>query len=307
MRILVIGAGAVGGYFGARLARAGRDVTFLVRPRRAADLAERGLRIREPDSAPERVDVTTVERVAEPYDIVLLAVKGYALDGAIRDLSPAVGPRTTIVPFLNGLAHIDTLVAAFGVKVYGGVCYVATTLTDDGEIVRLGGPVRMSYGPLSGAPAQGAQEVHEALSDAGFDSALSDAIETEMWEKWVFLASVTAVNCLGRGTVGDVNAVPGGADLATAIADEAGRVARAAGFPPRPEATRGLLGTLTATGGTTTSSVYRDLRAGRRVERDAIVGDLVRRARDLEVPTPLLAAADVNLAVYERGLAPAPT
>ncbi|MEV4539124.1 ketopantoate reductase family protein [Asanoa sp. NPDC049518] len=302
MRILVIGAGAVGGYFGARLAQAGRDVTFLVRPPRAADLAERGLRIREPDTEPERVDVTTVERVADPYDIVLLAVKAFALDGAIRDFSPAVGPRTTIVPFLNGLAHIDRLVGAFGVKVFGGVCYVTTMLTDDGEIVRLGGPRQMRYGPLSGAPAQGADDVREALAGAGFDSELSSTIETEMWEKWVFLASVTAVNCLARGTVGDVNAVPGGADLATAIADEAARVATAAGFPPGPEATRHLLATLTATAAPTTSSVFRDLRAGRRVEKDAIIGDLVSRARDLEVPTPLFAATAVNLSVYQRNL-----
>ncbi|GIF68567.1 2-dehydropantoate 2-reductase [Asanoa ishikariensis] len=302
MRILVIGAGAVGGYFGARLAQAGKDVTFLVRPGRAADLAARGLRIREPDSQPERIDVATVERVAEPYDIVLLAVKAFALDAAISDFSPAVGPRTTIVPFLNGLAHIDRLVNAFGIKVYGGVCYVATTLTDDGEIVRLGGPRQLRYGPLSDAPTQGADEVHEALTGAGFDSDLSDTIETEMWEKWVFLASVTAVNCLARGTVGDVNAVPGGRDLATAIADEAGRVAAAAGFPPRPEATRNLLATLTEAGASTTSSVYRDLRAGRRVENDAIISDLVNRARDLAVPTPLFAAVDVNLAVYQRNL-----
>jgi len=303
MRILVIGAGAVGGYFGARLVRAGRDVTFLVRQRRAAELAERGLRIREPDSPPERIDVATVEQVTEPYDVVLLAVKAFALDGAISDFSPAVGPRTTILPFLNGLAHIDTLVGAFGVKVYGGVCYVATTLTDDGEIVRLGGPRQLRYGPLPDAPAHNADEVHEALAGAGFDSELSDAIETEMWEKWVFLASVTAVNCLARGTVGDVNAVPGGTDLATAVADEAGRVAAAAGFPPRPEATRNLLATLTEAGASTTSSVYRDLRAGRRVESDAIIGDLVNRARDLAVPTPLFAATAVNLAVYQRKLA----
>ncbi|SNT38779.1 2-dehydropantoate 2-reductase [Asanoa hainanensis] len=302
MRILVIGAGAVGGYFGARLAQAGKDVTFLVRPRRAASLAADGLRIREPDSEPERVDVTTIERVADPYDIVFLAVKAFTLDGAIRDFSPAVGPRTTIVPFLNGLAHIDRLVADFGVKVYGGVCYVATTLTDDGEIVRLGGPRQLRYGPLPGAPAQGVDDVHEALSGAGFDSEVSDSIETEMWEKWVFLASVTAVNCLAGATIGDANAVPGGADFATAIADEAGRVATAAGFPPRPEATRNLLGTVTAAGATTTSSVYRDMRAGRRVENDAIIGDLVARARDLAVPTPLFAATAVNLAVYQRGL-----
>ncbi|MEV4622305.1 ketopantoate reductase family protein [Asanoa sp. NPDC049573] len=303
-RILVVGAGATGGYFGARLAQAGRDVTFLVRPGRAAQLADQGLRVREPDERVDRVDVRTVvqDRLAEPFDLVLLAVKGYALDNAIRDIAPAVGPATTIVPFLNGIAHIDRLVAAFGAgRVYGGVCYVATTLTDDGEIVRLGGLVELRYGPLPTGDGAGGERVHEALAGAGFSSELSGTIEADMWEKWIFLASVTAVTCLGRGTVGEVNAVPGGKEFATAVVDEGSRIAAAAGFPPRPEANRRLLGTVTEVGASTTSSVYRDLRQGRRVENDPIISDLVRRAKALGVAAPLFAATDVNLAVYQRG------
>ncbi|MDG4826459.1 ketopantoate reductase family protein [Asanoa sp. WMMD1127] len=302
MRILVVGAGATGGYYGGRLAQAGRDVTFLVRPRRAEVLAERGLRIRQGVDGPaERVDVRTVvrERLDGPYDVVILAVKAFALDDAVRDFAPAVGPDTAVVPFLNGIAHLDTLRASFGqANVYGGVCYLVSTLADDGDIVQLPGPEQLRYGNLH--DTQHAERVHQALAGAGFPAELSDSIELDMWEKWVFLASVTAVTCLMRGTVGDVNAVPGGTDLATAVAEEAGRVAAAAGFASRPDAAQRLVATLTQAGSPLTSSVYRDLRQGRRLENEAVIGDLVRRARDLGVATPLLAATDVNLAVHER-------
>ncbi|GIF52077.1 ketopantoate reductase [Asanoa ferruginea] len=305
MRILVVGAGATGGYFGARLAQAGRDVTFLVRPRRADQLAERGLRVRGPDGHDDRIDVNTVvkDRLADPFDIVLLAVKAYALDGAISDFTPAVGPATTIVPFLNGIGHIGRLTEAFGARrVYGGVCYVASTLTDDGDIVWLGGAQELRYGPLANGSGAGehAAHVHDALAGAGFPAELSDTIETDMWEKWIFLASVTAVTCLARGTVGDVNAVEGGREFATAVTEEGNRVAVAAGFAPRAAATRRLLDTVTQPGAATTSSVFRDLRQGRPLENDAIITDLVRRARALDVATPLLDATDVNLAVYQR-------
>ncbi|MEV0713792.1 ketopantoate reductase family protein [Asanoa sp. NPDC050611] len=300
MRVLVIGAGATGGYFGARLTQAGRDVTFLVRPPRADQLAERGLRVRDTDGHVDRVDIRTVthDRLTDNFDIVLVAVKAYALPTAITDFSPAVGPHTAVIPFLNGMKHIDKLTAAFGpTNVYGGVLYLVTELADDGDVVHLGGKAEMRYGPLAPGDARAGQ-IHEALSGAGFQSDLSTTIEADMWEKWVYLASVTAVTCLMRGTVGDVTAVPGGTDLATAIGDEATAVATAAGFPPRPEAAKRLFATLTAPGAPTTSSVYRDLRQGRRLENEAVISDLVRRARALEVPTPLLAATDVNLAVY---------
>jgi 2-dehydropantoate 2-reductase len=303
MRILVIGAGATGGYFGARLTQAGRDVTFLVRPARAEQLAERGLRIRDVDGSVDRVDVRTVghDRLAGPFDVVLLAVKAYALPAAMTDFAPAVGPDTRIVPFLNGLGHLPRLAAAFTpANVYGGVVYLVASLTDDGDIARLTPAQEMHYGPLADDRARAAQ-VHAALSGAGFPADLSADIEADMWDKWVYLASITAVNVLARGTLGDVNAVPGGTELAVAVGDEAMAVAAAAGFPPRRASADRVLATLTAAGTPTTSSVFRDLRQGRKLESEAIIGDLVRRARDLGVVTPLLAATDVSLAVHQAG------
>src|SRR5689334_12024918 len=132
MRTLVVGAGATGGYFGGRLAQAGRDVTFLVRPGRAARLAERGLRIRSPDGETE-LRPRTVTAADGHYDLVLVAVKSYALETALTDLTPAVGPRTVVIPLLNGIRHIESLVRRFGAdRAWGGVCMIHAMLDADG-------------------------------------------------------------------------------------------------------------------------------------------------------------------------------
>ena len=136
MRFLVLGAGAVGGYFGGRLAEAGRDVTFLVRPPRAAVLAEHGLKV-ESQLGDFQVPVKTVtaDRVGGPYDVVLLTAKHYDLDAAIEAIRPGVGPDTAVLPLLNGLVHLDKLEAAFGPeRVLGGVAYVGAVLQPDGSI-----------------------------------------------------------------------------------------------------------------------------------------------------------------------------
>jgi 2-dehydropantoate 2-reductase len=295
-RTLFVGAGATGGYFGGRLAQAGKDVTFLVRPRRAAILAERGLRIHAPDGGTDVITPRTVTTGAidGPYDLVVLGVKAFALDSAIADLAPAVGPETVVVPLLNGMRHLDALREAFGERAYGGVCIVMTTLDGDGDIVQLSGVQHLGFGPVSGVPAE---RVTEALSGGGFPAEASATILHDMWEKWVLLASLGAVNCLMRGTVGEVNAAPGGTAFALGIAGEAVAIATAAGYPPRTEDR--LRATVTGKGASSTSSMYRDLVQGLPIEADQIIGDLVARAAALGVPAPLLAATFTNLRVYE--------
>src|SRR3984885_13819708 len=127
MQILVVGAGAVGGYFGARLAQAGRDVTFLVRARRAEEIKAHGLQILSPHGdLTLHPETLTSEKINKPYDLILLAVKSYTLSSAMSDFALAVGPETMILPALNGMRHIDLLIARFGQRVVlGGVCLVA--------------------------------------------------------------------------------------------------------------------------------------------------------------------------------------
>ncbi|GAB2505140.1 ketopantoate reductase family protein [Nocardiopsis aegyptia] len=304
MRILVVGAGAVGGYFGARLVQAGRDVDFLVRPPRARLLAGQGLRLTTQDGDTETVPVSpvTADRLAPDYDLVIVAVKSYGLDEALKDLAPAVGPRTVVVPFLNGMRHLDTLVERFGAdRVYGGVSLVQTRLDEEGGIVQVGPLAELAYGPLSEHPVLPPDEVHAALDCGGYTARASEHIRRRMWDKWVFLASLGACNCLMRAPVGRINSVPGGREFTAGMVAEAVAVATASGFAPSEamlERTRTLASDTTAT---TTTSMYWDLTQGNAVEADHIIGDLVARGRELGVPTPLFSLAYTHLCAYSAG------
>lgn len=305
MRILIVGAGSTGGYFGARLVQAGRDVTFLVRPARAAALRETGLQVLSP-----RGDFAVTPRLVlaggidGPFDIVLVTVKAWGLAAAIDDFSAAVGPQTTILPVLNGMKHIDDLQARFGAAaVVGGVCRVSTTLDAQGRIVHLAPLHELIYGELDGRATARIEAVHAFLSDAGFDAQLSTHIAQDLWNKWILLATLGGTCALARGSVGEIAASDGGVDFVRAFLAEAAAVAGAAGFAPSPAAIAFILGVLTAAGSAMTSSMYRDLVAGERVEADQILGDLRARARRANLATPLLGAACIQLEVYQRGRA----
>jgi 2-dehydropantoate 2-reductase len=301
VRILVVGAGATGGYFGAKLAQAGRDVTFLVRPGRAAVLRERGLRLAGLDDETITPRIVTTDAIEGPYDVVLLAVKAAALKQALDDLAPAVGPRTVVVPFLNGMAHVDALRARFGDgPVLGGVVKIAATIGDDGEIVRLAPFASIAIGELDGSESPRVKEVAALLDGAGFDFALSTAIVPAMWHKWVFIVTVGALNCLARGTVGEIVAAPGGADLGPAVLAEAAAVAAAARFPVPDGDQANTSAMVTQPGSTFASSMYRDVVAGLPTEVEHLLGDFIARAREMSVPVPLLDLATLQLRVHQR-------
>ncbi|MBV9784660.1 MAG: 2-dehydropantoate 2-reductase [Acidisphaera sp.] len=304
MRILVVGAGSTGGYFGGRLAQAGRDVTFLVRPARARHLREHGLQIVSPhgDAALAPAIVTAPE-IAAPFDVVLLAVKAFALDAALDDMAPAVGAGTMIVPTLNGMRHVDALRARFGEPcVLGGVCKIAATVDEQGRIVQLAKFQELAYGELSGETSDRTSRLDAVMQGAGFEARLSPMIEREMWEKWVLLAALGAITCLMRGTVGEIEAAPGGIDFALGVLAECVAIAAASGQPPRDDVVANARATLTAKGSSFASSMYRDLVQGSAIEADQIVGDMLARARRASVSTPLLATAYTHLAVYQNRL-----
>ena len=303
MTILVVGAGATGGYFGLRLAQAGRDVTFLVRPRRAETLRTRGLRVvglgRDERIEPKLVGAAEIDH---PYDIVLLTVKATALSQALDDLSPAVGPNTRIIPFLNGMAHLDALTHRFGAEaVLGGVVLVATQLTPEGDIAQLSPTQSIRTGALGASgPDDRLAAVAAELSDAGFDFSVSGDILGDMWGKWVMIATVGALTCLMRAPIGDIVACPGGAELGPAILAEAASVAEFAGYPlPRPQLDA-VAREITQPGSPSASSMYRDLSEGAGTEVEQILGDLIARARRGGPATPLLDLATLHLRVYEH-------
>jgi len=299
MRILVVGAGATGGYFGGRLAQAGRDVTFLVRPGRAAHLREKGLVLLSPHGdvtlTPKLVTAAEIER---PYDAILLTVKAFGLDQALADIAPAVGPDTVIMPVLNGMRHLDAIRAAYPAALVGGVCKVAATIDSEGRIRQLADFQELAYGELDGSASERTARLDAALKDAGFAARLTPHVAREMWEKWVFLATLGGICCLMRGTVGEIEAAAGGRDFVLRLLGEVVKTVETDGLAPSPAFLATVTRQLTLKGSPMASSMYRDLVAGLPVEADQIVGDLEARARKHGIDTPLLSAAYANLRVY---------
>src|SRR5205807_4304783 len=268
LRILIVGAGAVGGYFGGRLAQAGRDVTFLVRPSRTKQLGRDGLRIVSPHGdvvlTPKLI---TADKIDTPCDLVFLSVKTYALETAMNDFAAAVGPETMIFPVLNGMRHIDLLTKRFGEDaVIGGVCQVASEIDDAGRIVQLAYSQQLVYGERNGETTPRLQTLDATLQGAGFDARLSTDIMQEMWEKWVQLASLGAITCLMRGMIGEIVDAPGGTELSIEMVNESAAVATACGHKPSEALLSRHAGVLTAPGSSLTASMYRDLRKGAPVE-----------------------------------------
>ncbi|MEX0810241.1 MAG: ketopantoate reductase family protein [Dongiaceae bacterium] len=303
MRFLVLGAGAVGGYFGGRLAAAGRDVRFLVRPERAKRLSAGGLRIVSPEGdlaiAPQLVIAGDQASIAAPADAILLGCKSYDLDAAVAALRPYVGPDTMIVPLLNGLRHLVALDAAFGEHcVLGGLCQISATLDDGGTIRHLGLAARLPFGERAGGLSPRVGRLAAAMNDAGFQAPASAEIMQDMWEKFTILASLAGATCLMRAPIGPIVGAGGTGFMQTLIA-ECIATATAAGFRPRPEF-HDRIERLTDPQSTLAASMLRDIERGGPSEGDHVLGDLARRAASLDVATPVLDMAALHLAVYER-------
>jgi 2-dehydropantoate 2-reductase len=304
MRFLVVGAGSTGGYFGGRLAQAGRDVTFLVRPARAERLRRTGLQIVSPHGdltlSPQLV---TADAITGPYDAVLLTVKAFSLDAALEDLAPAIGPETMILPVLNGMKHVDVLTARFGATaLVGCVCKIATKLDDAGRIHQLSKLQDIVYGEMSGASSARTERLDTAMQGAGFNARLSTTIAREMWEKWVMLATLGGITCLMRGNTGEIARAAGGRDFALAFLNEVAAVVTAVGEAPSENFLAATRDMITQTDSSDTSSMYRDLQNGNPVEVEQIIGDLLARAGQARIATPLLAAAYTHLSVYQDRL-----
>jgi 2-dehydropantoate 2-reductase len=258
------------------------------------------------DGQAVRPNLVLAGELAEPADVVLLSVKATALDQAIAEVAPAVGPRTVVVPFLNGMAHLNVLSKRFGESaVLGGVIIIAAQLNDEGDIaVQLSPPASLTIGTQDGTRTARLQAAYDQLSGAGFDASISDEIIARMWQKWVFIATIGALTCLMRGTVGDIVAVPGGRDLGPAILAEASAVSAAAGYPMPADAIASTTQTITQAGSPVDSSLSRDVAEGRPAEVEQVLADLARRGADHGVKTPLFDLATMQLRVYNNSLHP---
>lgn len=280
MRILVVGAGGIGGYFGGRLAAAGRDVTFLVRLKRAELLRKNDLIIRSPmgDAHITAPKLVTTDILNETFDLVLLGCKAYDLDDAMDSFAPAVGPETVILPTLNGMAHVERLEVRFGAEaVLGGACFISSTIGPDGAILHLNEAHRITFGDRGGGMPARIQAIAEVFSGAGFDVEASANILQDMWAKWIFIASLAGMTCLMRSSIG-VYVAAGGAELALRLVSECMEIAAARGFAMEQSVIERANGFLTQPGSPITASMLRDIETGARIEGDQIIGDMLARA-----------------------------
>jgi 2-dehydropantoate 2-reductase len=303
MRILIVGAGAIGGYFGGRMLQAGRDITFLVRPRRASELAAAGLVIKSPngDVTLKNPPVVQADTIKDKFDVVLLSCKAYDLDDAIKAFAPAVGERTSIIPLLNGMRHLDVLDKKFGAsRVLGGLCVIAVTLNEKREVVQLGPLQSLGFGERDGKMSDRVHAIADVAKSCNFDGAASETVLQDMWEKWVFLASIAASTSLMRAPIGTILAAPGGKDFLLGILDECRAVATAEGYPPRAPAMERTTAMFTTEGSPLTASMFRDIKASQPVEADHVIGDLIARADTAKVSVPRLRTAYTHLKAYEQ-------
>jgi len=304
VRFVILGAGAVGGYFGARLAEAGADVTFLVRPARADAIRSAGLRIASPDGdatlQPALLVAGEGDSGPAPFDCALLACKAYDLDTAIAALEPFLSERSAVLPLLNGLRHLDTLDQAFGAdRVLGGLCQISATLDADGGIRHLGIPPRIVFGERPGGLSPRIDALITAMAGARFEARASDDVLQDMWEKFALLASLAATTCLMRAPVGVVVTQAGGVNFTRRVAEECKAVAAAAGHPLRPKFAERLMSMMTDRESTLAASMLRDLERGGPTEGNHVLGDLAARAAALGVTAPTLDIAALHLASYE--------
>ena len=301
MKILILGAGAIGGYVGGRLHQSGADVTFLVRDKRNEALKRDGLVIRSTKGDITQM-VKTVAKASEggPYDVVLLTCKAYDLDSAIDAIAPAISANTTIVPLLNGMRHIDVLADKFGdAKVVGGLARVGVAMNDKGEILHTSPFAAISFGERDGKPARAAlAELDAAIKKSGIDGGLNANIVQDLWDKWIMLCTLAATCCLMRGASGDILEADEGRAIVLETVDEGRKVAAAAGHDPGDKGMATIRSFLTVKGSKFTASMLHDLEKGAMVEADHIVGDMIARAKKTGIATPNLRMAYAHLQVY---------
>jgi len=303
IRLLVLGAGGIGGYFGARIHAAGGDVTFLVRPARAAALRENGLKVFSPHGDLHvRPKVLTRDELREPFDAVILSCKAYDLDAAMDDIAPAVGPRTLLLPLLNGISHLDRLAGRYGrERVLGGVAQAALLVTPEGYIRHFNTVHRLITGAFAESPSgpPGLPELARVIAASGVDFILADDIEQAMWNKFVFWSALAGATCTLRANIGIILQTLGGEEFVTGLIAECGRVAERAGHAltvPQLSTCRALL---TESGSVLEASMLRDIERGNRTEAEYTLGDLIERATAYGINAHCLRLAYTHMQAYE--------
>ncbi|MBP3038750.1 2-dehydropantoate 2-reductase [Bacillaceae bacterium Marseille-Q3522] len=302
MRILVLGAGGVGGYFGGRLVEKGEDVTFLVRKKRKQQLEKNGLVIHSVHGDFSfQAKLITKEENAAPFDLVLFSTKAYHLKDAIDDLKPFIGEKTVVLPLLNGIAHVKALQEELGAeKVIGGLCFIETTLNSEGEIVQTSPAHSVVFGEFAGLETERIRRIAEVLSGTKADFIKSDHIEQDMWHKYSFITVMSGMTTLMRAPVGPIRESVGGWTFIRSLFEEVAQIMKSAGAPIREQIVDEQMKTIGEMTYGMKSSMQRDMEKGYSVEADHLQGHLLKLAAENSLEAPILQTVYQNLKVYEK-------
>lgn len=304
MRILVVGAGAVGGYFGGRLLEKGEDVTFLVREGRKKQLAETGLVL---ESVHGNVTLTPKTILsgeeAGPFDLILLSTKAYHLKGAIESFQEYVSEKTAILPLLNGISHYHQLIAEFGEeRVLGGLCFIETTLDQEGRIIQTSAKHDLVFGERSGERTERVLKIEDAFTGTKVGYRLSDDISRDLWNKYLFISTMSGITTLMRAPIGPIREQSSGRAVITKLLEEIVFVMKHAGAPFSDDAVAQQLNQIDSLGYSMKSSMQRDMEKLSQVEADHLHGYLLDIANKEKILVPVLEAVYTNLKVYETAL-----
>ncbi|WP_370224130.1 ketopantoate reductase family protein [Cytobacillus sp.] len=303
MRLLVVGAGAIGGYFGGRLLEKGEDVTFLVREKRKQQLEKYGLlaeSVHGDMTFPEPKTIQAGEK-ADAFDVILLSTKAYHLEGAIEDIRPYTGDSTLILPLLNGIAHMDKLTAAFGAaNVLGGLCFIETTLSENGKVIQTSPVHDFVFGERSGEKTERILKLYEAFSGTKANFRLSENIEQEMWHKYLFISTLSGVTSLFRSPIGPIRDQTFGLSSVKEVLKEASAIMRGLDAPLAVGIEDAQVQKIKEMGYEMKSSLQRDMEKQQAIEADHFFGYLLKKAELLDLDAPVIGTIYANLKVYEK-------
>lgn len=304
MRILVLGAGGIGGYFGGRLAENHKNVTFLVRPKRKSYLERNALVIHSHNGdysfTPQLI---TRENHAEPFDVILLSSKSYHLEQAIDDLKPFVGDHTVIIPLLNGVAHIPKLQAVFGKnKIMGGYCIIETSLNATGEVIQTSDFDKLFFGELDGTNSERAKLIEDTFANTKSEFILTSDIERGMWQKYLMITVLSSVTTMMHAPIGPIRDSEGGTDFIKSLYEEVSSIMRSHQVPIDKIIVDKYMKGLSKLSYHFKTSMQRDMEKGLNIEADHLQGYLLNLAEEHQLDAPLLYASYQNHKVYKEML-----
>lgn len=304
MKILIVGAGAIGGYFGGRLLEKGEDITFLVREGRQAQLKETGLKINSVNGDSRLIPkMITAKNISESFDLVILSTKSYQLSAAIEDVRPFVGKETMVLSLLNGISHMEQLEKVFGKQaVIGGLCYIESTLDDEGTIIQASSMNQLVYGERTGEKTQRILRLQKTFEGAKADFILSDHIEQEMWEKYLFITVMSGITTAMESPIGPIRELETGQRTIAAFIEELASIMLEIGAPVKASIAQEQLDKINLMGAGMKSSMQRDAEKSLPIEAEHLQGYLLKKAVEHQLPVPILETIYTKFMLYENNL-----